>query len=310
MTATGVEPRPSDWLLAWLSARGRASRPTVERACRAISGRFDSQSRGDRSPTYRYVEPLRRIGHIEEAPGGLAVVPSTLCWSCRADRGVFVGSRDGSLLDELRRRFGARFVVSHPAPPWPATWGVSGGREAVAAALDGLGVDVVDEPGMRLLESLPTLEDAIAAWPDSGRPPALSCWEVAGGHGRGGWSPTDDLWVGEGLIRMTGRGRRGWFLLRNGAGRPLATPERRAVAWWAEMARRGRPRLVYQRGAGRLVLPESLLPPPVLVERPLIWVSGVPPGRGSGKRRSYEAIDPDRAAEVARVLGIQREDAP
>src|SRR3954471_11721715 len=107
MNASDVGPRPADRLLAWLSARGRASRPTVERACRSISGRFDPQRRGDRSPTYRYVEPLRRIGHIEEASGGLAVVPPTLCWTCRADWGVFVGARDGSLLDELRRRFGA-----------------------------------------------------------------------------------------------------------------------------------------------------------------------------------------------------------
>lgn len=311
MTATGLDPRPSDWLLAWLSARGQVSRPTVDRACHAITERFDPQPRGHRSPSHRYVALLRRIGHLEEVPGGLAVVPTTLCWTCQANRGVFIGARDRSLLDELRRRFGPGFVVSHPVPPWPATWSVFGRREAVAAALDGLGVDTADEPGTRLLASLPTLEDAITAWPDLGPPSSLLRWEVAVDLRRGGWFPSDDLWVdGDGLIRTTGLGRRGWYILRGGITRPLDTPERRAVAWWAEMARRGRPRLVYQRGAGRLVLPESLLPPPVLVERPLIWASGMPPGRGSGKRRTYEAIDPDRASEVARVLGLQREDAP
>jgi len=176
--------------------------------------------------------------------------------------------------------------------------------------LDGSGITVVDEPGVRLLASLPTLEDAINAWPDSGRPSALSRWEVAEGRGRGGWVPADEVWVEDGLIRMTGRGRRAWFVLRGGVGRLLDTPERRAVAWWAERARLSSPRLVYQRGSGRLVLPESLLPPPVLVERPLIWASGMPPGRDSRKRRTYETIDPGRAAEVARILGLQREDAP
>jgi hypothetical protein len=81
------------------------------------------------------------------------------------------------------------------------------------------------------------------------------------------------------------------------------------VAWWAELARLVRPRLVYHLGSGRLRLPESRLPPPAMIERPLIWASGEPPGRDPRRRRTYEAIEPDRAAEVARVLGLQREDA-
>ena len=134
MTTSGIESRPSDWLLAWLSARGRASRPTIDRACRAIAERFDPRVHSVPPPTHRYVESLRRIGHVEAVPGGLAVVPTTLCWTRRADRGVFIG-RDGFLLDELRLRLGPSFVASHPDAPWAATWGVAGESDAVAAAI-------------------------------------------------------------------------------------------------------------------------------------------------------------------------------
>ena len=304
MTASGVESRPSDWLLTWLSARGRASRSTVDRASSAIAERFDPRFRGDRSSTHRYVESLRRIGHVEEIPGGLAVVPTTLCWTRRGGRGIVVGARDGFLLDELRLLLGPSFVASHPDSSWPATWGVAGDRDAVAASMAGLEIPVVDEPGMRLLASLPTLEEAIAAWPGSGQPSAISSWEVAVD---GRWSTAAEKFVVDGLIRRTGRGPRAWMIERAGAWRRLRSPEERAVAWWAELARLGRHRLVYHRGTGRLVLPASPLPPPIIVERPLIWASAGPPGRDSRKRWIYEAIEPERAAGVARILGLPRE---
>jgi hypothetical protein len=310
MTApSGVESRPTDWLLRWLSARGRASRPTVDRACRAIAESFDPRVRDDRPPTSRYVEPLRRLGHIEEVKGGLAVVPTTFCWTRRGDRGLFVGARDGLLLDELRTRFGPWFDTSHPEHPWPATWCLAGEPQAVAETLAELGIAEVHEPGMRLLSSLPTLEDAIAAWPDAGGFSGFSRWEVAANPGRGHWALSDEVWLENGLVRPSGRGRRAWMILRDGVGRLLDSAERRAVAWWAELARLGRPRLVYDHRTGFLRLPGSLLPPPAMVERPLIWASGEPPRRHSSKGRTYKAIEPERAAEVARVLGLRREDA-
>ena len=96
MTASDVESSPADWLLAWLSARGRASRPTIDRACRAIAERFDQRFLRDDSSTYQYAQSLKRIGHVESIRGGLAVVPTTLCWSRRASRGVFVGRATSS----------------------------------------------------------------------------------------------------------------------------------------------------------------------------------------------------------------------
>ena len=86
------------------------------------------------------------------------------------------------------------------------------------------------------------------------------------------------------------------------------TPEERAVAWWAELARVGRHRLAYHHRTARLVLPASRFPPPLMVERPLIWASAGPPGRESMKSWTYQAIEPERAAAVARILGMPRED--
>jgi len=171
-----------------------------------------------------------------------------------------------------------------------------------------LAVVVVAEPGMRLLASLPTLEVAIAAWPDAGPPPATGRWEAVADPGRCAWSPSGGLGIEDGLIRAVGGRGLGWIVVRAGSGRLLDTPERRAVAWWAELARLGRPRIVHHRHTGRLQLPASFLPPPVLVERPLIWASGGPPGRDPGPRWRYEAIDPKRAVEVARILGLPLEE--
>jgi hypothetical protein len=187
---------------------------------------------------------------------------------------------------------------------------VAGEYEAVAAKIDGLGIPMFQEPGMRLLASLPSLEDAIAAWPESGHPSAHSSWELAVDFRRGQWNAADGKFVVDGLVRCTDRRPRDWMIGRDGGWRLLDSSEQRAVAWWAELARLGRPSLVYQCGPGRLVLPASRLPLPVMVERPLIWASAGPPGRDSKKRWTYEAIEPERAAEVARILGLQQEDAP
>jgi hypothetical protein len=302
MTRSDVESWPADWLLAWLSARGGASRPTIDRACQAIAERFDQRVLSGGPPTYRYVQSLRRIGHVEFVRGGLVVVPTTLCWSRRAGRGMLVGARDEFLLGKLR--LDCSFVASHPGPLWPATWTVAGERARIEVSVAALGISVVDEPGMRLLASLPTLEEAIRALPESDQPSSSFSWELAVD---GQWYPVaGNLFVVKGLVRRTDRQPRVWMIERAGAWRRLDTPEERAVAWWAELARLGRHRLVY--AVGRLVLPASPLPPPVMVERPLIWASAEPPGRDSKKRCTYEAVEPERAVEVARILGLPRED--
>ncbi|MHB1559604.1 MAG: hypothetical protein ACYC61_19320, partial [Isosphaeraceae bacterium] len=291
---------------AWISARGRASRPTIERAARAIAERFETRAAGDHVPVHRSVERLRRIGHVEWIPGGLVVVPPTLCWSRQHDRGLILGARDGILRGELHGRLGPQFEVSHPGAPWPETWRMCGEFEGISEGLADLGLDAIQEPGMRILASLPTLEEAIAEWPDDGRPSATVAWEVLTSPDSGQWSPADDPWIKDGLLRSRDR-RRGWMIMRYGLGRRLDAPERRAVAWWAELVRQVRPRLDYHRDSERLTLPASLLPPPVMVERPLIWASGGPPRRDRSRRRIYEPIDPERASDVARVLGLRGE---
>ena len=301
-----IADRPSDLLLAWLSARGKVSQNILDRGCRVIAENFNSWVVGDRLPTHRLVAPLRRIGHAEQIGGGLVVVPPTLCWTSRPDRGVFVGARDESLRDDLKRLLGLSFVTSHSDASWPSTWGFTGDRETATTAVAELGIAMVDEPGMRLLASLPTLEEAIAAWPDEVHPSALS-WEVATNPSHSHWSRMDGVFVKDGLIRRTDGRPRTWMIARAGSWRLIDSPERRAVAWWAELARLDRPRIVFNRGTGRLTLPARLLPPPVMVERPLIWASGEPP-RGDSKRGwTYEAVDPERAGEVARILGLELE---
>lgn len=292
MTESSVKASPSDVVLAWISARGRASTGAVDRACRVIAERFDSTDFGERSTRHGYVQALRRIGHVEDVADGLAVVPATLCWTARLGHGMFIGARDEDLRKELPTRLGSRFVESHPDYPWPETWGVHGERASIESALAGLEIDVVDEPGMRLLASLPTLEDAIAKWSDSDRPTGR--WEYLAAPAWGTWKPSDDVWVEDGLIRTLERRRRAWVILRGGVARRLDTPERRAVAWWSELARLGSPEVIRYEKSG-LQLPRCSLPPPSMVERPLIWASGGPPENewartpnSRGQRKSLE----------------------
>ena len=92
MISVGFKNRPSDLLLTWLSAKGNVSRPTLDRACRVIAEKFDLRVEDARSPTPGIVAPLRRTGHVEDTASGLAVVPPTLCWTTRTERGVFIGA--------------------------------------------------------------------------------------------------------------------------------------------------------------------------------------------------------------------------
>jgi hypothetical protein len=306
MISFEIKNRPTDILLAWLSARGKVSLSTLDRASRAIVEKFDERVADDRSPTHRYVAPLRRIGHVEEIAGGLAVLPTTLCWTSKHDRGVFIGARDESWRDELRRRLGPSFFTSQPDAPWPATWGVAEDRKKADTVVSELGIAAVDEPGMRLLASLPTLEEAIAAWPEAGRPSALS-WEVATDPGRRLWKPWGGVFDLDGLFRRTDRQPRTWMIARGGAWRLINSPERRAVAWWSELVRLDRPRIGFDRVTGRLLLPASPLPLPVMVERPLIWASGEPPQGDSRRGLIYELVVHERAQQVARILGMELE---
>ena len=315
MTALGVTPKPGDLLLAWLSAKGRASRPTVERACRAIADRTNTCFGDGRSPIHRPVAPLTRIGHVEAVRGGYVVTPPTLCWTARTCVGMFIGARDQILFQELSHRLGPGFVAEDSAGPWPSTWRAIGDRGEIAGAIAGLAIEIVDEPGMRLLASLPTLEEAVASRSDAGPPSAEGRWEALvnlDGPARGGWEPTDPSLVKAGLVRRrVDRGPRTWMIRRGGAWRRLDSPEDRAVAGWAEFARLARPRLRYERGAARLSLPSwFLLPPPLMVERPLIWASGSPPAGVSRGLRTYDAIEPGRAEAVSRILGLALEDNP
>jgi hypothetical protein len=304
MNIVDIEPRPWDWLLAWLSARGRVSRPTVDLACRTIAERFDRGFRADHSPIYQYISPLIRIGHVEAVAGAFATVPSTLCWTRREDRGVFIGARDGLLRNELCERLGQCFVETYPEGPWPATWGVDGNRRSSTEVLAGLDLTMMEEPGLTLLTSLPTLEEAIIAWPGESEPLSYHLWEIVTDLRRSRWRPWSEAGGGDGLIRPEGGRRRGWRIVRGGVARLLDTSERRSVAWWAELARTGRARIIYHRPSGRLRLPSSPLALPSMIERPLIWASCSTPKRDRGGSWSYEEIEPSRAVEVVRILGL------
>ena len=305
MNSKSSESNPADLLLQWLSAKGKASRPTIMKATVAIDARFHPG--GKPSSFHHHLNPLRRIGHIEEIWGGYATVQSTLCWTNQPNKGLFLGARDGPLMEDLTKILGTRYEPKIHHEPWPTTWSANGDRVEISAALAGRGLIEVDEPGIRLLSSLPTLEEALSAWHDCGTT-VNDSWEVAVDLKRGRWSRLRGVWTEDGIVRSPKLPRRVWMIARRGTIRPLDTTEKRAVAWWAEHARLGRPRLVYHRATRRLRLPESFLPPPLMIERPLIWASGEAPVRSAANELVYESIEPERVAQVSRILGIQQED--
>ena len=299
MNRVANRPGPVDQLLAWLSARGQVSRTSVDRACRVIADRSGWMLPGDRSPTHRCISTLVRLAHVEAVSGGFSVVPSSLLWSSQAEQGVLLGMRDEKLRTSLERYL----AISARGALWPSTWTIAGDRATAAAFMAERGIVLIDDPGLRLLAALPTLEEAIIAWPPAASPLGSVPSEVVADARLGHWVPLADLSVEVGLVRAVGVRGRGWTILRGGSPRHLDTSERRAVGWWAELARVGRPPIGYHRPSGRLRLPASYLPPPVLIERPLIWASGQPPER-QDRRWIYQAIDHDRAIEVGRILGL------
>lgn len=297
----------ADTLLTWLSARGRASRATVWRACDLIQDRAGPGRSPDPGSMYRLVAALKRAGHVEERLGAVAVVPTTLCWTARPGRGIIIGARDASLRSALGDRLGPAFAVEPGGDGWPATWSLTGEREDVGAKLAGLDLGVTAEPGIALLDALPGLEEAIGRRPDAGRLARDGRGEVLADPLRLRWGPIAAGGVADGLIRTPQGNRRAWGLVRGGIVRPLDSPEWRAIGLWAELARRGLARLGHDEGSGRLRLGPGPLPPPLLVERPLIWAVGRPPGRDAGRCWVYEGIGGRRAEAVARVLGLGAE---
>ena len=167
-----TEPGPVEILLHWLSAHGPVGRVTLERACSAIAQRFEPErlEQRDRGSFWRrrYAGPLVRMGHVEEtSKEGFAAAPSTLLW--RADeggdfgRGTFYGARDERLLRDLEDCFGPIFRREDANDRRAETWVVEGNRVEVGTMLNALRpkLDILDEPGERLLGALPSLEQAI-----------------------------------------------------------------------------------------------------------------------------------------------------
>jgi hypothetical protein len=322
-----TEPNPVEVLLRWLSARGSVGRATLEQACSAIAKRFEPEcfARRYRGPYWRrkYAGPLVRMGHVEGTSAeGVVVVPPTLLW--RADergdfgRGTFYGARDERLLGDLEDCLGPNFRREDSSGLRAATWVVDGDRADVTAKLNTVrpGLEILDEPGERLLAALPTLEQAIAALREVHEPASAVGMQVltdpSSRSSGGAWKnlARGDL-VSNGLIRREKKGCGPWMIMRDGVARALRTSEERAVAWWAELSRIRGAHLTLHASGSQLELPASRLPLPVLVDRALSWADGHPPDfNRSDLRRGYHSIARVRAQSAARVLGMMLEEVP
>ena len=192
-------------------------------------------------------------------------------------------------------------------------WTIDGLRPEVASKLQTLGfkLEIVDEPGDRLLVALPSLEEAIEAIREGQYPHAnVELQRLSDPSSTSPLGTWTNLARGEnmsdGVLRWKVPGRSPWIIVRSEIARELRTYEERAIAWWAELARKERTRLIYHVDGARLALPASRLPPPVLVERALIWADGhLPDFDPSDLSRCYRSIT--RRACPIRGAGARHE---
>lgn len=333
-----------DALLYWISHRGTARRAQVRDAVQAAvrcltppEGVPGMRQERRVEPYLRHWWPLHELGHVERCGKGTwYVTPTTIVVTGPTDgaehagdrhatkgsgaslngdgisTGRLYGSRDPSLLDALRLEASATGLRLDVAPQarGPSTWAVTGDSNDLRALAERLAVPVVEDPGTRLLASLPPL-NALLATAAEGVVPAWASrverYEPKAPAGPASpWVSHDPIAKGmpPGFYRVPGPGPTRWYWVSEDGSRQLSTRDERLAAEWRELRQFVRIELLHDPARRELRIP-AVAPLPVLLERALI----TRPGRCAAldrlsRQRIYSEVDRARAEHVARVLSV------
>lgn len=298
-----AEPKPTDLLLTWLSARGAVGASTWRAGCGNLAPSPPATCRDPKEFTlrwyHRFHEALLRAGHLEWDADGRRVrpVPPTLVQT-GPESGFLCGARLPSLVPHLRKR-GVLVEVSS-GPSGPAVWKVTGDLEALVQGVDRL--QVMPERGEAVLRTLPSASEVLRALPP-GRATSSGAWErlsvlpgkVRWEEARGG--------ARAGLLRRAQRRPPEVWLFEGSEERPLASLDHRRLAHWREVGRAEGFRFTWRRADEVLEIPRCGARLPLLVERFLRSATGEEPLYLPQKGvHRYRGIGLPRARHAARIL--------
>ncbi len=246
---------------------------------------------------------LLRLGHVEEASlERWRTVPPTLVW-CSGGRGFLCGARSDDVRERLVRAPGVTMTLL-PQHNAPEVWLVSGDRGTVAEAAVAASVHFAPERGGDLLAALSPLKDELARASSEGLPDAVERWNLEARRPVDRWKSVSGGSAGlAGLYRTRQLPRHYYF--RRSPGAPvvrLDTPERRLAAAWRIASTRLS--LGYCRSRLIFFVPSIGFGLPLLMDRGLILASGRLPTWADGAW-AYFDIDPRRATDTARILGLK-----
>lgn len=320
-----------DLLLQWLSSRpqGEARTALLKEACLALDQRATCTQKVPQKSRWpqRFRDTLYRCGHIEHAgPETWAVMPPTVLWlggkgKRQQGEAHVYGTRSQVLQERLQQAWGSQFLVM-PQHYGPAVWKWIGTRAESEDFARNLGSPIYEERGEYLLESFPSLAEAVQHF-CTGPSPSSNGWEF--------WQvtpcPTRGLWgywvpppkaLTSGVYRTT-RQPRVWVYV---AAEPRSVtlriyrldftqnPDHLAIAQWHELARSCFLSLRYDASEHTLTIPHVSVELPILVDRALRLASGYCPCVVSATRGHalvFTNIGHRRARQAARVLGIPLE---
>jgi len=299
-------------LLRWVSCfhelRAARLKAAAERLCPppVMMNRDDPRMAPFLQAAKRLTRNLMRVGHIEELTRDrYRTVPPTIVTQS-AGRHFVTGARSDALLAmRANPPRGLTVEETDSSSEAPLVWHVVGNNEDVAAAAEEAGVTITRDRGGDLLASLPPLGDVLAGAPLEGIPDRIERWCPAATVGRSRWSRTVGDPHAPGLHRTVHKPHQWYF--RPSPGVPtvrLDTHERRVAAAWRLL--QGTMPINYASQSRVLSVPAVGFSLPLLVDRGLILAAGRLPEWQSHCWHYFE-IDPERARNVARILGAPLE---
>lgn len=294
-----------DLLLKWVSCFHELRVARVQAAAERLCAPPVPMSRDDRRiapyrrSAQRLLRNLVRLGHLEELTAErFRTVPPTIVAS-EGERHFLTGARSDGLLKSLASFPGVSVLPAASQLDGPATCRVVGTAEAVVAAASELQIKVARERGRDLLASLPRLADTLTGAPSEGIPDNSERWDPDTPTRRSRWSRIKIDGHAPGLYRSIRKPHTWYIRAADGAQTTrLNTTERRVAAAW--FLRRGKVRVEYASKVRELAVPAIGLPS--LVDRGLILASGRLPEWRSHSWIYFD-IDPDRARQLARIVG-------
>lgn len=298
-----------DLLLRWASCYQEIRAGRVQVAAERLCAPPVEMERNDpRMAPYlrsakRLMRNLVRIGHIEElCSTRFRMVPPTLV-ALESNQFVVTGARSELLRGKLTQASGISMLPPMPQHEGPAVWQMIGKYEAISSAADALGLTVTRDRGADLLASLPCLFDTLTGAPPDDISDSAERWNHYAPIGKPQWlrGTMDRNTAG---IYRTVRKPHQWYM-RPADAEPtirLNTPERLVAAAWFLL--KGKVSLQYAGNSRVLSVPAIGYRLPLLVDRALILASGRLPEWRSN-HWDYFDINPERANQIARILGAQ-----